>query len=41
MGHVIGWNEELAGRLRSEPGDVIPLVSRPALFSAREGDAAC
>lgn len=36
MGHVIGWNEELAGRLRSEPGDVIPLVSRP-VFSARDG----
>lgn len=26
MGHLIGWNEDLAARLRNEPGDVIPLV---------------
>ena len=24
--HLIGWNEELAARCRTEPGDVVPLV---------------
>lgn len=27
MGHLIGWNEELAARCRTEPGEVVPLVS--------------
>lgn len=27
MAHLIGWNEELAARCRTEPGDVVPLVS--------------
>lgn len=28
MGHLIGWNEELAARCRTEPGEVVPLVSQ-------------
>ena len=27
MSHLIGWNEDLAARCRTEPGDVVPLVS--------------
>lgn len=34
--HVIGWDEDLAARLRSEPTDLIPLV-RCSLFDASEG----
>lgn len=28
MGHLIGWNQELAARCRTEPGEILPLVSR-------------
>lgn len=27
MTHLIGWREDLASRCRSEPGEVVPLVS--------------
>lgn len=27
MSHLIGWNEDLAARCRTAPGDLVPLVS--------------
>lgn len=35
MAHLIGWNEDLAARCRTEPGDVVPLVSLAPPASAR------
>lgn len=43
MGHVIGWNEEVAGRLRSEPGEMIPLVRSYSSYggNGRVADSLC
>lgn len=44
MGHLIGWDEELAARCRTEPGEVVPLfeialrnVSKKILYPTAEG----
>ncbi|ORY76848.1 MCM-domain-containing protein [Leucosporidium creatinivorum] len=44
MGHLIGWNEELAARCRTEPGEVVPLfeiairnLARKILFPTQVG----
>lgn len=36
MGHLIGWDEELAARCRTEPGEVVPLVSLYYFFMGGE-----
>lgn len=33
MAHLIGWDEGLAARCRSEPGEIIPLVRLPSLIA--------